>query len=802
MGPPPQPPLGRHSLGGGEARRVILQQPWKVKDLVVPPPSATSSGSSASSSTFAQPSKAFPTYPPAVPQLQPRTPIRSAPVLGVRPGVLRPFPAVATPGILPQRVSAGSTPLPPPATPRTPAVSAEERKAIQERRRSAVKEAFVLGSGAASAALDGVPGMSPSKASPAKPMRTGAFEGGAATPRRSLLFPSGSSTSPTKGRPLGYTIPEHEGESGYRRVSSEGEDEVSTDEMLERMRETVESMKRRRSLALGGGSAASTPVRGASVGEARALGGMRTSLSPKKLDFARLGKNFTTPETETVPEVKIQDPMDLDEEAESAVAPPPLPSLLRTPARSTEVPVVRVEVAEPMDEEEMDPAPATTKAKPRARLLRAPAPEAPKEDPMLEVEDHVEEPVTRSSAKPPSRSRTVARSRSRSPLPPAPVPVARSTSRPPVTPTEEADDATLAVPVPKMRSARSRSRTPQLAQVQPEKVEYHPTEAAVDEEAEVETEAVEEVEEEAKPVKKTTRVRGAASNKAKPAAAPTPDVAAPPRARSRSRAPVPVPDEPEAEPEPQVTKIVKPKATRGRPKKVTAAPSEDEMDNDDELGSYQMVTPGPSVPAKAKASSTKKATLTTKTPAAAAKPPSKIASGSRSTGSKRTKTPVQIKQEEEAELEPAPVAKRSSSKANIKTKTPVSTTEEDLPSKPAPAKRGRPRKNDTATPVASVPANEEEEKENTPGPSAASDEAEEQQQVVKVRVSRRAGTTAKTATTKASSSATKTKAGSKLKVPKEEEQVDEPEEEREEERKTKTTGGRTTRVMRMRTRTG
>ena len=47
--------------------------------------------------------------------------------------------------------------------------------------------------------------------------------------------------------------------------------------------------------------------------------------------------------------------MDLEEEAESAVAPPPLPSLLRTPARSTEMPVVQIEVTESMEEEEEEP---------------------------------------------------------------------------------------------------------------------------------------------------------------------------------------------------------------------------------------------------------------------------------------------------------------------------------------------------------------------------------------------------------------------------------------------------------------
>lgn len=28
---------GRYSLGGGEARRVVVEQPWRVKDIVVPP---------------------------------------------------------------------------------------------------------------------------------------------------------------------------------------------------------------------------------------------------------------------------------------------------------------------------------------------------------------------------------------------------------------------------------------------------------------------------------------------------------------------------------------------------------------------------------------------------------------------------------------------------------------------------------------------------------------------------------------------------------------------------------------------
>ncbi|KAF5325285.1 hypothetical protein D9619_010105 [Psilocybe cf. subviscida] len=237
---------GRLSLGGGEARRVMVQQPWKVRDLVVSPIATTSRGtpgpglSSTTASPVRRPTEALPT-----------TPMRG--------------PATAT------------------APRATPAVSEEERRAIQERRRSAVREFKDDGFW-----KDGAPGMSPAKSG---------VRGGAGDRRSQSTSPvkmggMGSSmgsgmtldrpTSPTKGRSLGYAIAEEEGDSSMsmsynepkaailaavvakqssrnrskssdRGERDEGEDEEAEDKedtqiLLERMRETVEDMKRRRSI--------------------------------------------------------------------------------------------------------------------------------------------------------------------------------------------------------------------------------------------------------------------------------------------------------------------------------------------------------------------------------------------------------------------------------------------------------------------------------------------------------------------------------------------------------------------------
>jgi hypothetical protein len=190
-------------------------------------------------------------------------------------------------------------------------------------------------------------------------------------------------------------------------------------------------------------------------------------------------------------------------------------------------------------------------------------------------------------------------------------PPARSSSRTPFTPTKETDEATLAVPKMRVARSRSRSKTPRPPS-QPKQVEYHASEAAVDEEVEAEAEPVGEKEEageqETKPFKKATRARGGASNKTKPIAVPTPAVAAPSRARSHSRFPAPAPavnDEPETslEPEPRVTKTLKPKTTRGRANKPTSAPSDLEELRSMEVPVPQILRPSSPLRVRARISS-------------------------------------------------------------------------------------------------------------------------------------------------------------------------------------------------------
>ena len=184
--PPPQlapgGSVGRHSLGGIEAKRVPLPQTWRVRDIVVPINPA----------------------PPSTPQrrtgfsLQQTTPRATG-------------------------ISGRQT------------LTEEERKAIQERRRSALREADTFFAG-------GVPGMSPSKPTPAASSSSG--------------FAASNSASPVK---LGSNLfavrsPVKPGQAADRRESTgDDEDELDTRSLLERMKETVEGMKRRRSMAPGVG---------------------------------------------------------------------------------------------------------------------------------------------------------------------------------------------------------------------------------------------------------------------------------------------------------------------------------------------------------------------------------------------------------------------------------------------------------------------------------------------------------------------------------------------------------------------
>ncbi|KAJ3515945.1 hypothetical protein NLJ89_g1440 [Agrocybe chaxingu] len=271
----PSAALGRYSLGGGEAQRVLVQQPWRVRDLVVPP--STESAAPA------------PTLRPMDPP--PSTPVRAASSLSTTPSRPR----------------------------ATPAVSEEERKAIQERRRSALKEVDSFWA-------DGAPGMSPAKNSSSTSFSSSSSAAASsgrnstspvkpsATPARPAIF-----GSPTKGRPLERAILEEEdgdlsasGTSPFKSpapgpgftapttaTDKDSDEEMDTRGLLERMKETVEGMKRRRSTVLGGsGSVLATPQ---PVVPAPGTAGSRMSLGPnfstslgeglrgiEKLDFTRI----------------------------------------------------------------------------------------------------------------------------------------------------------------------------------------------------------------------------------------------------------------------------------------------------------------------------------------------------------------------------------------------------------------------------------------------------------------------------------------------------------------------------------
>ena len=184
LGPPPlgnhaadvRPAVERFSLGGSEAKRIVIPQPWRIRDLVIPPIAA------ASSSAARSPEK-----------------MSDSPAMTDRnPNHLRDMMAS------PSRTR----------TPARPTLTEEERKAIQERRRSALKESgpFFLG---------GAPGLTPVK------------------PKSSS---SSSSNSPMKG----LTIHEEDGEM---KDKSGEEEEEDTRSLLDRMKETVDEMRRRRSVA-------------------------------------------------------------------------------------------------------------------------------------------------------------------------------------------------------------------------------------------------------------------------------------------------------------------------------------------------------------------------------------------------------------------------------------------------------------------------------------------------------------------------------------------------------------------------
>ncbi|KAF9555514.1 hypothetical protein CPC08DRAFT_131706 [Agrocybe pediades] len=398
--PAAAPGPGRYSLGGGEARRVIVQQPWRVKDLVVPPLPGSSR--------------------PPVPPMGSRDP-------------------PATPG-------GGFDDLPPPVPASSRKVTEEERKAIQERRRSAVREVRED-----SFWKDGAPGMSPSKARPS-PVKAATGLGVGRPSSRPSVIGTGTPVrphfaSPTKGRTLDFSIAEDDKEESpfLDRDLSKGkakaetpkassapvdddDDSLDTHGLLERMRETVEDMKRRRSIVTPARLPA-TPVEsehsifklttGATPAKPSAtpmegehsifkLTGSTPRQSVKKLDFSHLAPSssskrkvdasasvFTpshdvdmiTSSSEAVPqnEENAEDKMEVEPEVE----PEPFSLLAKTPvARASQatvsdaaekeaplVPAVVVDAVEdqtevPQEPEVEEEVKAPTRG--RSRLLRAP----------------------------------------------------------------------------------------------------------------------------------------------------------------------------------------------------------------------------------------------------------------------------------------------------------------------------------------------------------------------------------------------------------------------------------------------
>ena len=186
-----RPAIGRFSLGGGEAKRVVMQQPWRVRDIVIPPIDAAPSNST-------------------------RSPEKATKASTIIP---------QTPNHLHDVTASTHTPM---RTPARPTLTEGERKAIQERRRSALKETGSFFFGVA-------PGLTPAKSKS-----------------------SSSSSSPVKessglynSSMKGHIIHEEDDEikdEGIVQEDKEEKEDVRC--LLDRMKETVDEMRRRRSVVL------------------------------------------------------------------------------------------------------------------------------------------------------------------------------------------------------------------------------------------------------------------------------------------------------------------------------------------------------------------------------------------------------------------------------------------------------------------------------------------------------------------------------------------------------------------------
>lgn len=393
--PPPQlapgGSVGRLSLGGIEAKRVPLPQTWRVRDIVVPINPA----------------------PPSTPQ-------------GVRRGT----------GFSLQQT-----------TPRAVGFSGrqtlteEERKAIQDRRRSALREAdtFFVG---------GVPGMSPSKPTPASSSSSG--------------FAASNSSSPVKLTSNLFAIrsPVKPGQAADRRESTgDDEDELDTRSLLERMKETVEGMKRRRSMAPGGGLD-STPRPGREFSTPREI-----PSTPLPALFAAAAGPISVKREDT-----MNEPVE-DKELKSAKDVPF--SLLAPGAReelltrrqsvvvldhASTVPVV-IDAASDDDMNVDEPSTektTTTKERPKARLLRSKKSAAEPEEAEVPIE---EQESANLNLEPKTKARTGAR-RGTTPRVPTPQPE-------PEVDVREPDVHEPKLKVPSSRRTRTRTADPEETPVPP-----------------------------------------------------------------------------------------------------------------------------------------------------------------------------------------------------------------------------------------------------------------------------------------------------------------------------------------------
>lgn len=280
---------GRFSLGG-PARRIIVEEPWKVHDLVLPP---ITPSQSVSHTLIAM-------NPPAL-----------------TPDSLEGFSVVDTASSKAGTIMNGNL---------IPTITEGERKAIQERRKSAVKEfsstPFWAG---------GAPGMSPTKgglnSSPNKPTR-------AASPSKKFAY-----GSPTKIRLLERTITERNDSDGGHPNDDE---DLDTSGLLDRIKETVNDMKRRRSVVVVG-----TPQSSISVLEdlspyadnSAVVSATSEESAVRKVDFAKIGtptkvsKHRPTPQTSPRKKSVDDEPQETTRKAESF-------SLLRPGAVEERRPVV------------------------------------------------------------------------------------------------------------------------------------------------------------------------------------------------------------------------------------------------------------------------------------------------------------------------------------------------------------------------------------------------------------------------------------------------------------------------------